>query len=937
MTPGQLKAELSRVLDERPACRLVAWSCHAPYEGPPELEVQGHRFEVVSPRSPLEFHELALQAEHGQRRLALLVGLDPHELSNDLLRRLPGRNLLSLDAWNAVKQRFRASDVDPRLRREKDLAPLLLEAEPPEGFAPALGGALTLEHAFSYLLPHLYRLPPDADDPLRMLRWALRSDLERLPPAPLEPLTNLLVIKLGPLARPWLAVLRQARRDLVPLGMVCEALFADDALNTPVQAAAAARLEGRVGGEPLSPTAARSWARFALQALQAEELHEPGVATAVLSRAESLLQELGGSELARYSTVLPSGFEQRLEALARDPRPSLLAPVHEHRQARFEPERAERATLALRLAAWLEQPDSPSGPELERQLAWYLDSGLFVDRCRDRIYRGDPQPAFNQLCRDLFSRATTRRQETNHSFALALQGWHLAPAGLLGVENLLDQVLAPLTRKTRVLLLVLDGCSQAVLSELLEDLPSTGLASYRHERLTAMLSLLPSVTEYSRTSLLSGQVARGDADSEHRSFTQHPRLREACRKDSPPCLFHRREVLDSQGGLTDDLVRKVESSAHKLVGVVLNAIDDTLAKDDQLELRWRLSTIRPLASLVTLAQRSERAVLLVSDHGHILEQGTRAETGREGGGERWCQPEGAPGPDWMDFSGPRLPHPARLAVTESVRLGPRKNGYHGGATPQEVVCALRLLAPPGLELEGWRESLEPRPTWWELSRPALLSEPVAPPPPRPASPQLTLFETPATVGQSLTTRLLDSPLFRQRCKEHGVSVTGLAPLEGLLEQLTRLAPPVPLRLLAQQLDLTESRLKDRLTLAARLLNLDGYATLVIEPESVTLDRRRLEEVFELTSSSAPPLVLTDRTGRRLELRLPLELKDLERKLLELVARHGRMSEAELVKASGSKRSPGQLADLCSRLHAAGWTHLTREGSGEQGEIYRLIL
>ena len=47
--------------------------------------------------------------------------------------------------------------------------------EPPEGFAPALGGALTLEHAWSYLLPHHYLLPCDASDPVRLMRWPIRS------------------------------------------------------------------------------------------------------------------------------------------------------------------------------------------------------------------------------------------------------------------------------------------------------------------------------------------------------------------------------------------------------------------------------------------------------------------------------------------------------------------------------------------------------------------------------------------------------------------------------------------------------------------------------------------------------------------------------------------------------------------------------------------
>src|SRR5690606_11776458 len=70
--------------------------------------------------------------------------------------------------------------------------------------------------------------------------------------------------------------------------------------------------------------------------------------------------------------------------------------------------------------------------------------------------------------------------------------------------------------------------------------------------------------------------------------------------------------------------------------------------------------------------------------------------------------------------------------SERVRFGAKKNGYHGGASPQEIVIPLMILAP-GLEpAEGFVEAMPEWPEWWQ--RP----EEVAPAP---------VVETPAKPGR----------------------------------------------------------------------------------------------------------------------------------------------------------------------------------------------
>ena len=87
------------------------------------------------------------------------------------------------------------------------------------------------------------------------------------------------------------------------------------------------------------------------------------------------------------------------------------------------------------------------------------------------------------------------------------------------------------------------------------------------------------------------------------------------------------------------------------------------------------------------------------------------------GGERWRPATGEPADDEV-LHGPRS-SPRAIACwprgTKRVRFGMKKNGYHGGATLQEVVLPLGLFAPPDAAsgLAGWREAAPEIPDWWQ--------------------------------------------------------------------------------------------------------------------------------------------------------------------------------------------------------------------------------
>ena len=62
---------------------------------------------------------------------------------------------------------------------------------------------------------------------------------------------------------------------------------------------------------------------------------------------------------------------------------------------------------------------------------------------------------------------------------------------------------------------------------------------------------------------------------------------------------------------------------------------------------------------------------------------------------------------------------------ERVRFGSKKNGYHAGASPQEIVIPLAVFVPTGVTIDGWQEAAPEIPEWWDRSEKALVEK--APP------------------------------------------------------------------------------------------------------------------------------------------------------------------------------------------------------------------
>jgi hypothetical protein len=315
--------------------------------------------------------------------------------------------------------------------------------------------------------------------------------------------------------------------------------------------------------------------------------------------------------LARLATQITQAIDNPSEA-AVDACENFQMEVAQHRLAKLgrRQEQVSRIEMAVRLVRWLREP-LPSSPTFSEQAAAYIKELSFVDWARESICRGDDVPELSAAYQRLDQVVSQRRAEFNKAFATALADWSSVgskSATLLGMENVLDQIIAKgVAADNRVLLVVLDGMSWAVCHELLEDIRQDHWFEATLDESAVppvpVLATIPSETNYSRASLLSGRLANGDSAVEKRHFESSATLSQCCDKRYPPILVHKKEITEgSRGGLADDLTKMILSLNHRVVGVVVNAIDDRLSTAQQIVDHWTISRINPLGPLLRLAR-----------------------------------------------------------------------------------------------------------------------------------------------------------------------------------------------------------------------------------------------------------------------------------------------------------------------------------------------
>ena len=368
----------------------------------------------------------------------------------------------------------------------------------------------------------------------------------------------------------------------------------------------------------------------------------------------------------------------------------------------------------------------------------------------------------------------------------------------------------------------------------------------------------------SRASLLSGKLTSGDAAVETRNFASNPHLEHCCDKRFPPTLFHKKEVtLGSRGPLGDELSRAILSPSHRAVGVVINAIDDRLASAPQIRDDWTIHRIGPLGSLLKLARDSGRVVILASDHGHVWHRADARNVPIETGG-RWRPQNENLAEDEIALVGKRVHGGTSggsviVPWSERVYYGRPQNGYHGGATPQEMIAPLVLLTGDKTSAYSGLFPCElPKPDWWSSTptRATVLVEELAAPAVSPKRVP-TLFdnlqdEPEEPKAQTVRVaewieRLLSSPVYkaqkeliRRHAPEDEVVRRSLIVLESNGGIMTPAA-------FSNAVDIPAARLDGLMAIIQRLLNVDGYEILTLSrnENKIELNVAKVRRQFDL--------------------------------------------------------------------------------------------
>lgn len=898
LSAAQIVAQVERVLDSDPGALTVAIRASGRQPWPESLRQRGREFRIRWCDSTLAIREALCDVERQDPATAGLVVITPlstHEIAVDIAARFARARVFQPEGWELVRQLFQAKETDSRLGQYAWMPQILIDGATQGPYPPVANGFLDLETAWREVLYRSLGLADARPDAVALLNWTIApgadARLGSLPGAARPDVMRWLGQSAGIGGEMVLGCIDAGRTaDAVPLGLVCGVIFATEGAGETGLGQAAIRLERFVDGRHVGPPQGRAWAGAATQVIRQAGID---ASRAMLDRADALLRDLRIIDFAHLSDVLPMSLDQRLGDFAAaltahvvTPSTATLAEVEaradrtlRHMLLTTQSARLERVEMARRLARWL-ICDTPTSTSLPDAVAWQSDHGAFVDWARFRLLGGDELPDLSQAygaCRDA---VIARRNDFAKLFAQALMQWSAqrpSPDGrIVPLESVIEHVIAPIAASQPMLLLVMDGLSASIFRELFARISALGwteLVPSGLGRSLAGVAALPSVTEVCRASLLCGRLMAAGSAQEKSGFATHPALLSLSRADAPPRLFHKGDLADA-GNLANDVRAAIASSSQRVVGVVYNAVDDHLSGPEQLHQRWALEDLRLLLPLLREAREARRVVVITADHGHLLEDGTAQLPGGES--DRWRPGARANSPDEMVVGGPRIvTTDGSDAIVclwgERTRYAGRKNGYHGGLSPQEITVPLSVIAPLGLDLDGWIVAPPAQPDWWELSplpkasplRPAD-SAPARHPrrkstPPQAQTPLLAPGGLPPRAPAAPTATpdwiatLLNSPVYASQRQ----LAARVAPPEDkirlLLEALSERGGKLSRTALASRLSLPEIRMGGLLSAVRRILNVDQAAVLVVDDATgmVELNDTLLRQQFRLSATGGP--------------------------------------------------------------------------------------
>ena len=890
LSTPQIKAQLERVLDSDPKAQAVAIRASAKQVWPELVNPHGKPFLLRWCESSLAIREALCELEQLSQPvsgMAVITPLSTHEVAEDIAARLARARVFQPEGWDIVLLMFQAKETDARLGRFAWMPQALIDGAAQGDYQPVANGFLDLETAWREVLVRFTGIDVARPDAVTLLTWSMTPGADpRLDPLPTAMRLAILAWlgeSAGVAGAMVLGCVEAGRTgDALPLGLVSGVIFAAVGEGQAALGQAAIRLERFVNDKHVGVKEGRDWAAAAEQVVRSLGVE---ACRAALDRADALLRDLRITEFAQLSDVLPSALDQRLtdfalalSAHAAEPNEASLRQVElqadralKHTLMNDQRPRMERVEMARRLARWLLSPMA-SGASLPDSMEWQADQGAFVDWARFRLLGGDELTELSDAYAACRRAALVRRDGFAKSFAHALVQWNAQTPANAGrvvlVEQVLDRVVAPIAATQPVLLLVMDGLSNSIFRELFTRAASHGwaeLVPMSQEKPFVGVAALPTITEVSRTSLLCGRLTTGAQAQERPGFATHPALMATSRAEYAPKLFHKGDLADA-GNLAQEVRTAIANPKQQVVGVVYNAVDDHLSGPDQLNQRWTLEDLRLLLPLLREAREARRVLIITADHGHLLEDGTTQVSGGES--DRWRPGSAAALPQELAISGGRVvTSDGTNAVVclwgENSRYAGRKNGYHGGLSPQELTVPLSVFAPLGTSLAEWSPAPPSQPEWWELplllqsDKPTVAATPQARPirkKPVQTEAQPGLFAPvdlppPAVdvVAQDWIAGLLASPIYASQRQLAARVALPDDKMRLLLVALAERGGKLSRTALANRLSLAEVRMGGLLSAVRRMLNVDQAAVLTVDEAggSVDLNITLLQQQFKL--------------------------------------------------------------------------------------------
>lgn len=849
----------------------------------------------------------ALRKRAENEWLIILTDRPDDDLGAGILGHFVNQRLQKPGAWDALRERFGSDRIDrplSALKQRQLVANGLLRITPDEGWPAAPGAVLTIDHAFGAVASRSLAFPTGPVDAISFLDWASRpdaaarlADLREFGNAELaDAVLEWLALRAGLAGLPLLRLsLANRTAEALPVGIVLHVLTETQnatAQDRQLTELALARLEylwtgpGEVVNRPMLAALGQTARSVVESLLDDPRRRNEGIAS--LQAADRILSKIQASTVGRGSQLLPTGLTSMLHRLGEllrqapltdlDGLESAWVEIDGHRLAHAQHDQVEDPRVkpfhaAVRLARWLQTEDYVP-TNLSEAVQLHTRDDAWVDVAYNDAAAGVSDSVMAEGLAKILRLVEERRRTHDRKFAQLLAASTFVDEGratgqldgadgkVWHLEKVLPQVVAPIARTANTLLLLLDGMSAASAAELTSTVLRghegwTEIIPSKSKRRGSAIAVLPTLTTLSRSSFFCGELTSGGQSTEISGFMSVSNAAGI----SGASIFHKAPLDSARPGLAlqDDIDTAIADPNTQLVACVLNTIDDALDKSDPAGITWTPETIRHLRPLLAAAMAAGRTVVMTADHGHIVER-RRGEmrSFAETSSARSRAADITAGDDEVLVEGRRVLSPsgrATLAVDETLRYGTLKAGYHGGASPAEVVVPVVVLVPGELVPKGWQEAPPQEPLWWSVATASMATG-------------LNTIDSKqlSATGKGNTSSLFDeldaqsspeksghigadvlaSKMFKSQKNVAGrITVTDIQ-VASVIDALAA-APSTRLtkEAAAIVLQVPTTRINGAVAQLQKLLNVEGYGVLRVDGPLLVLDVPMLREQFEV--------------------------------------------------------------------------------------------